>query len=561
MSVGRLRGFWLPALIAILASTKAVPASAHHGGDGGGGRWTKPQEVLGPRHAVGAVAAAEGPHNYAVLAWASGHAQDQPDGSSSRGTRRHVFASVRTADENRFGEPKKISRRAALASPFVAIGPGGLTLVGWTDRKHRVTVALRGQRGWPEPGILSNRGAGLTSLAFGPDGSAYVAWRSGPIGDERIMVSVRPPQRSFSEPLEVARGASIGDHGPLVEAGGGAAAVGWTGPCPLDRPEAREPVRVATVFPNGTFSEPEAVPNTECPDAGIDLAVADDGTTLVIVNGSLDPSGGIRASIRMPGSAFPPAEYINKEGQTTDFAKLGVDASGRAVVVWTLYKGVRPQALQVSIREPAGEFSTPRRIGARRPGGRELAVGRDGSALVVWQSLDSRRLKASHMSPSGWFGGPETVSRPLSRRSLAQPSVSIGPKGRALVAWARPSVRHAGGWGIYASRRKNGPLCMGHRPTVVGTPDDDVLRGTSRSDVILGDDGNDTIKAGGGDDLVCGGRGDDVVIGGDGSDSLRGGRGDDHLDGGRGHDTMRGGLGTDTCRGGPGSNKLRGCER
>ncbi|MFC4692671.1 ExeM/NucH family extracellular endonuclease [Geodermatophilus arenarius] len=85
--------------------------------------------------------------------------------------------------------------------------------------------------------------------------------------------------------------------------------------------------------------------------------------------------------------------------------------------------------------------------------------------------------------------------------------------------------------------------CNGLRPTITGTPGDDVLRGTNGVDVIMGLGGEDTISGGNGDDVVCGGAGDDTLSGENGADVLLGGFGLDTLAGGNGDDTLVGGPG------------------
>jgi Ca2+-binding RTX toxin-like protein len=108
--------------------------------------------------------------------------------------------------------------------------------------------------------------------------------------------------------------------------------------------------------------------------------------------------------------------------------------------------------------------------------------------------------------------------------------------------------------------------CHGRQATIVGTPENDVLRGTPGRDVIWGGPGEDTIYGelgndlicgGGGNDVIHGGRGNDEVFGGDGADRVFGDLGDDKVSGGGGSDDdVAGGLGIDTVNGGPGDYDL-----
>jgi Ca2+-binding RTX toxin-like protein len=101
-----------------------------------------------------------------------------------------------------------------------------------------------------------------------------------------------------------------------------------------------------------------------------------------------------------------------------------------------------------------------------------------------------------------------------------------------------------------AASAQNDARCGNVPATIVGTADDDYLRGTSGRDVIVGLGGDDRILARGGSDLVCAGAGDDLVRGGPGRDFLYGSGGADELRGNAGRDWVNGGSGDDREIGG-----------
>lgn len=75
--------------------------------------------------------------------------------------------------------------------------------------------------------------------------------------------------------------------------------------------------------------------------------------------------------------------------------------------------------------------------------------------------------------------------------------------------------------------------CTGN--IILGTPDDDVLKGDNNPNRICGLLGNDTVRGNGGDDCLNGNGGNDRVYGNLGNDSrVRGGQGDDIVRGGGG---------------------------
>ena len=114
-----------------------------------------------------------------------------------------------------------------------------------------------------------------------------------------------------------------------------------------------------------------------------------------------------------------------------------------------------------------------------------------------------------------------------------------------------------------ASPAQAAPSCFGRRPTIVGTDDDDTLRGTPGRDVIFAGRGDDIVHARGGNDLICGGSGEDRGLYGDaGNDRIDagtserttlvfGGAGDDFL-----YDEPGGGDGQEMF-GGPGDDILK----
>ena len=132
---------------------------------------------------------------------------------------------------------------------------------------------------------------------------------------------------------------------------------------------------------------------------------------------------------------------------------------------------------------------------------------------------------------------------------------------------------------------------------IVGTPNDDEIRGGNGNDTLIGNDGDDTLRGGSGDDNLTGDElridaiagGNDRLLGGAGNDLLGGGPGndylaaakalygspfhatdgddfivgtpnDDEIRGGNGNDTLIGNDGDDTLRGGSGDDNLTGDE-
>jgi Ca2+-binding RTX toxin-like protein len=84
---------------------------------------------------------------------------------------------------------------------------------------------------------------------------------------------------------------------------------------------------------------------------------------------------------------------------------------------------------------------------------------------------------------------------------------------------------------------------------VVGTPNNDLIKGNQLANHIWGRDGNDTIYGGAGDDWLYGEKGDDKLYGDAGNDVLLGGEGGDQLRSISGRDLLIAGLGSDNLYG------------
>jgi hypothetical protein len=545
--------------LAVVALSCALPQVA------AAGRWTKPEAVSRDRVANEAeVDVAAGSHQYAVAIWRTGRDLPVPE-AARRSAGRRVVASVRGLNARRFGHPRPLSGRGAT-SPRLAMSPAGETFVSWNDNRGRVNVVSRTPgTDWGSPHVLSGPERSAHSLAVGSDGTAIVTWMAPSQAGTPVEASIRPAGGEFTSPVTVAEGVEL-ESVPLAAAGNGHGAVVMETSCQVD-PE-QSPQAAAVLAPGGSFGEPEPIPGSGCSTAGLGVAMDDIGTAIVLVDGLPSAFGrsNIRASVRPPDGSFIAAEPISGK-RDSNFATLGMAPSGRAIAIWSAFKGSRATSVLGAVREPGGSFGTPSLL-LRRPGAlNDLAVGSQGQALTTWATRRHgvRRLEAAFMRSGGWFGRRERVFAPLPEDAATDPHAAVSPEGDALVAWTRPDLSQGGGRGVFIARRA--PSCRGIEATIVGTAADDQLAGTPRRDVILARGGDDVIVGSAGDDLICGGSGADLIRGGGGDDRIIGGRGhdsvwaaggEDLLLGGRGRDRLAGGVGSDRLRGGRGADGLNG---
>ncbi|SDZ61509.1 hypothetical protein SAMN05518854_108303 [Variovorax sp. YR266] len=171
--------------------------------------------------------------------------------------------------------------------------------------------------------------------------------------------------------------------------------------------------------------------------------------------------------------------------------KVGVDAQGRALVVWRqLEVNSLTDRLWGSLYQPGGGWSTPQRLEANNGAVRDVRVAIDkpsGRAVVVWTQLSSVTgydLWALQVDPSTGWGTPALLETGTGTVGFA--SAGIDANGNAVAVWSQigPATRFsiyanrytpAGGWGTAA---------LIETDEVVGTVDGDpavVVAGSGES--------------------------------------------------------------------------------
>lgn len=399
--------------------------------------WRGPRTLSRSASQVQGVDVARGPGRYAVIAWTKAAVGDAP--ASSLATRRkgraRVFAAVRRAGEGKFGKSRPISPRRALAGTVDAAADGE-TVAAWVKRSGSMQVVYRSpNEPWHGQETVAQSGGSPPVLAVGDDGSAAIAWISDAGAEKKVRAAVRAPGGDFGPAQTIVSGSSIGLFVNVAIAGG-EAAVGWSGRCGLSAANA-QPAKVS-VRVAGIFQAPEQIPNSECPNRGLDLAMGPGGEITVLVDGRLD-SLNVRAAERPPGGPFGAATTIATHAGNVS---LGVDPAGRVVAIWRRYQASgRPMGIAFADHPPGGAFSDATRISGLKAGvAPTLAVGAGGHIAVAWESLGSFKIKAAHADPGGVPRHASPVSRRLTRSAAAMASVALNASGDAIVAWTKPGL-------------------------------------------------------------------------------------------------------------------------
>jgi hypothetical protein len=450
---------WFAVLVAVLAlGTGIALASPAPGGD-----------------RVDAVRLAVDSSGRAVAAWA------QADDA------RAPFR-VRTAElrPGGWGAPRDLTPADESASSVDLAGnPAGDVVVAWQRDPAKgtpVRVAPRTAAGeWGPPADLPP--AGLLSsgprAAVGADGTMLVAWEIG--FASQLAAAVRRPGEAWG-PTRIVSGPVAPDlrwAAPVVAADG-SALLAW-----ISGPPGQRAV-IAAIMPAGgpgIFADPFplSAPGDlrEAPGA----ALAADGSALVAWRRTM-PDGITRATLvaeRAPTGPWTPAAGIDTPTPFTSGGQIGagvpaapaagIDAAGQSLVAWA--DPVGGWTVRAAAKPPAGSWAVRTLAGPGELGAPALAAGPSGSTLAMWSDGKARRTAAA--APGGPFGEVADVSP--SDPDATSAAIGVDGSGALVALWraertgdrvVRAARRPAGGvWG--ATAEVSHPLTEGPR-TETGQP-------------------------------------------------------------------------------------------
>jgi hypothetical protein len=326
--------------------------------------------------------------------------------------------------EARWSAPDRVPDSAGFGTPYdIAINHGGRIAVAFA--RGGIRVAIRGPNGgWEPTAEISRTDAAVASptVAVDASGDMTVAW---------LEASGSGPP--LSGPYKI-RATSGDGHGR------------WGKPVTLGRSNHFE------------LAEPQ-------------LAINERGDAVVAWRGLRrdDPSGGTEAvflAYQRAGHKFkkgrPIVERL-KPRRVYDH-KVGLDAAGRAFVVWTTSEG---PTIRFIMRRPGGRFGPLRSLSASPASRPNLAVAGDGGVIVAWRAaeLDSEGEGFRYGAPWAILRGADgrwTPARRLSTVPIYSPLIAASAFGRAVVAWA-PPPNPDGNFAVdpdlrYSARNRGGDL-------------------------------------------------------------------------------------------------------
>jgi hypothetical protein len=162
------------------------------------------------------------------------------------------------------------------------------------------------------------------------------------------------------------------------------------------------------------------------------VAVDTDGDALVVWQGDDGVHDQVKARARSAAGALGPILTI---GFGTS-PRVALDADGDAVIAWMGHDGANFR-IQARARTKAGVLRATQTISAAGHGGffPELAVDRDGDAVIVWAQNDGAggQVHARRRSAAGALGAIQPISSASS--DAVAPQVALDQDGDALIVW------------------------------------------------------------------------------------------------------------------------------
>ena len=172
---------------------------------------------------------------------------------------------------------------------------------------------------------------------------------------------------------------------------------------------------------------------------GPDVAVAPDGTAVAAWSAYRGGIPAVEVAFRAPGGGFG-APVAVSSGQRSLGVQAGVDATGRAVVLFTLLDGSNRHAYAVTGTRAGLGRPTLLSPSAQDAALADLGVGAGGRAVVAWQVASSDpnaggagvAIDAVRFTPGGGWSAPQVLD---TGTALWNASVGVDNAGDAVVAW------------------------------------------------------------------------------------------------------------------------------
>jgi hypothetical protein len=343
--------------------------------------------------------------------------------------------------------PQQISGPATATAPHVAVNAAGTAVAVWREndrikaRRYAIPTAVLDavvDMGEARANAAVADEAPKPKVAVGASGDALVIWHEFN-GTENKVFWGQYSGGSAGTQLLPGQGSNAAAYPQIAMDGNGNAIAVWV------QLEGDERIRASRYTAAGSAWTMVADPldNATATDAGAPQIAMNTSGNAIVVWRELSAGSNVIVARRFTGGVWS-AEAVLNSGSVTnaDVPQVAIDGTGNGIAVWTQTLGAKIRIL--ASRFAAGAWSVAGAIDADNSGsssGPKLAMNANGSAFVVWQSLDAApnptaiRSIWSNRFVAGW--GPSTARSLESAPSddAEQPHIAVDTNGRAIAVW------------------------------------------------------------------------------------------------------------------------------
>jgi hypothetical protein len=300
-------------------------------------------------------------------------------------------------------------------------------------------------------------------VAVAPNGNAIIVWSrvdgSGPGCCERIQFRTRSAAGTLG-PIQTISSLQANQHSDdpevAVDPSGNAVFV-WERFVPTS-PGCCKLIEGRSRSAGGTLSPVQALSTLSVNAGDVRVVVDASGNAVIswLRSDQTSQSCCVRAQTRARSAAgtLSPVQTLSNPGQDAADAELGVDASGNAVFVFTRRDGTSQTCcdrIQIRTRSAAGTLGPIQILSAagQRAVAPRIGVDASGNAVIAWARSDGSvpgscctLIQARSRSAAGALSPTQTLSAP--GQNASRPVVGVDPDGGgdpgvadAIVTWPR----------------------------------------------------------------------------------------------------------------------------
>ncbi len=201
-------------------------------------------------------------------------------------------------------------------------------------------------------------------------------------------------------------------------------------------------------YRSGSWTFPASISDNISPDGthtgNPQVAMSDDGTAVITW---LQPDGSNQQVYRSTydGSTWTNpanlADNISPDGQDASYAKVAMDASGNAIIIWEQSDGSATQIFKSEYR--SGAWTDPSSLtdnispDGQLAGQPEVAMDNNGNAIITWTQYNGSNylIYKSEYRSAAWANPLITDYISPDGQNAVYPEVAMDDNGNAIITW------------------------------------------------------------------------------------------------------------------------------